>query len=95
MKKTIALIIAVFAVFTSYARKETASHVFFIGLDSWGSYSMAKADMPNVRRLMENGWPHIEEKNHTPLPQRLQLGLDVHGSIAGDPRILRVGFEDT
>lgn len=35
MKKTIALIIAVFAVFTSYARKETASHVFFIGLDSW------------------------------------------------------------
>ena len=39
MKKTIALIIAVFAVFTSYARKETASHVFFIGLPDFGNDS--------------------------------------------------------
>lgn len=66
MKKTIALIIAVFAVFTSYARKETASHVFFIGLDSWGSYSMAKADMPNVRRLMENGSYTLKKRTTLP-----------------------------
>lgn len=32
-----------------------AQHVIFIGLDGWGSYSMPKADMPNVKKMMENG----------------------------------------
>lgn len=27
-----------------------AQHVILIGLDAWGSYSMEKAEMPNVRR---------------------------------------------
>ena len=26
-----------------------AEHVFVIGLDGWGAYSVAKADMPNVK----------------------------------------------
>lgn len=32
-----------------------AQHVIFIGMDGWGSYSMPKADMPNVKKMMENG----------------------------------------
>lgn len=31
------------------------SHVFFIGLDGWGSYSVDSARMPHVKALMENG----------------------------------------
>ena len=26
-----------------------AEHVFVIGLDGWGAYSVEKADMPNVK----------------------------------------------
>ena len=95
MKKTIALIIAVFAVFTSYARKETASHVFFIGLDSWGSYSMAKADMPNVRRLMENGSYTLKKRTTLPSHSASNWASMFMGASPENPRILRVGFEDT
>lgn len=30
-------------------------HVVFIGMDGWGAYSVPKADMPNVKRLMQEG----------------------------------------
>ena len=36
-------------------KKQLAGHVIYIGLDGWGSYSMKKADMPNVKALMEEG----------------------------------------
>ena len=32
-----------------------AEHVIFIGLDGWGSYSVDKAEMPNVKKLMKEG----------------------------------------
>lgn len=32
-----------------------AQHVVFIGMDGWGAYSMPKANMPNVKKLMEEG----------------------------------------
>lgn len=35
--------------------KDKAKHVVFIGLDGWGAYSLPKADMPNVKKLMEDG----------------------------------------
>jgi len=33
----------------------TSLHVFLIGLDGWGSYSMPKANMPTIKRMVENG----------------------------------------
>ena len=33
-----------------------AEHVFLIGLDGWGSYSVEDADMPNVKALMSDMW---------------------------------------
>lgn len=33
----------------------TPLHVFLIGLDGWGSYSLPKADMPTIKRMMTNG----------------------------------------
>ena len=42
--------------FTCIAKgKDKAKHVVLIGLDGWGAYSLPKADMPNVKSLMENG----------------------------------------
>ena len=35
--------------------KQIAEHVIYIGLDGWGSYSVNKADMPNVKALMAEG----------------------------------------
>lgn len=32
-----------------------ADHIIFIGLDGWGSYSVEKADMPNVKAFMSEG----------------------------------------
>ena len=36
-------------------KKQIAEHVIYIGLDGWGSYSVDKADMPNVKALMAEG----------------------------------------
>lgn len=35
--------------------EKKAEHVVFIGMDGWGAYSVPKADMPNVKKLMEEG----------------------------------------
>ena len=35
------------------AARWKAKHVVMIGLDGWGAYSVAEADMPNVKKLME------------------------------------------
>lgn len=37
------------------AAKSKAKHVVLIGLDGWGSYSVEKAEMPNVKKLMADG----------------------------------------
>ena len=37
------------------AKKQIAEHVIYIGLDGWGSYSVDKADKPNVKALMAEG----------------------------------------
>lgn len=39
----------------SVAEARRPKHVVFIGLDGWGSYSMSKVDMPNVKALMDMG----------------------------------------
>lgn len=43
-----------------------AKHVVFIGLDGWGSYSMAKADMPHVQQLMSEGCYTLQKRTVLP-----------------------------
>lgn len=43
-----------------------ADHVFFIGLDGWGSYSVEKADMPNVKKLMAEGSYTLQKRTVLP-----------------------------
>ncbi|MDR2917664.1 MAG: alkaline phosphatase [Tannerella sp.] len=57
MKATKVFFIITFLFFTvnTIFSKEKAKHVILIGLDGWGSYSVEKADMPNVKKLMNDG----------------------------------------
>ncbi|MDL2247212.1 alkaline phosphatase [Bacteroides sp. OttesenSCG-928-J23] len=43
-----------------------AQHMVFIGLDGWGSYSMHRALMPNVRKLMETGSYTLQKRTVLP-----------------------------
>lgn len=43
-----------------------ARHVVLIGLDGWGSYSVEKADMPNVKGLMEKGAYTLSKRSVLP-----------------------------
>ena len=61
-------------------------HVFLIGLDGWGAYSVGKSDMVNVKNLMENGSYTL--KKRTVLPSHsaanwasmwMGVGPEVHG----------------
>lgn len=55
-----------------------AEHVFVIGLDGWGAYSVAKADMPNVKALMDAGCYTLKTQC-TSFIQCCKLGFHVYG----------------
>lgn len=50
----------------SMAAKWKAKHVVLIGLDGWGAYSMEKADMPNVKKLMAEGSYTLKKRSVLP-----------------------------
>ncbi len=43
-----------------------AQHVIFIGLDGWGSYSVEKAEMLHVKRLMSEGCYTLQKRTVLP-----------------------------
>lgn len=59
---------ALAACFTActHERKPLAEHVILIGLDGWGSYSVEKAEMPNVKALMEAGSYTLQKRSVLP-----------------------------
>lgn len=48
-------ILLIFCFLPVYATNWKAQHVILIGLDGWGSYSVEKANMPNIKQLMKDG----------------------------------------
>lgn len=67
--KTIKTIVAAFfmliATGTAFS-EEKAKHVILIGLDGWGAYSVEKADMPNVKKLMRDGAYTLKKRSVLP-----------------------------
>ncbi|MDR2948267.1 MAG: alkaline phosphatase [Prevotella sp.] len=61
MKKYFMLILSIVLYFsgigaqTADSKQKRAGHVILIGLDGWGAYSVPKAEMPNVKKQMEQG----------------------------------------
>lgn len=62
------IVMAVFiGISTSCQTKQNkAEHVIFIGLDGWGAYSVPKANMPNVKALMEEGSYTLKKRSSLP-----------------------------
>lgn len=50
----------------SNAAKWKAKHVVMIGLDGWGAYSVEKANMPNVKKLMADGSYTLKKRSVLP-----------------------------
>lgn len=49
-----------------FAAKWRAKHVVLIGLDGWGAYSVEKADIPNLKKLMQEGAYTLEKRSVLP-----------------------------
>lgn len=75
--KSTFIVSALFGLFTFFScdnatadKKEStawkAEHVFFIGLDGWGSYSVNKAETPNIKELMEAGSYTLQKRSVLP-----------------------------
>ena len=63
----------------SFAAKWKAKHVVLIGLDGWGAYSVEKAEMPTVKKLMAEGSYTLKKKKRAAFFQRCELGFYVYG----------------
>lgn len=63
-----------------------AEHVFLIGIDGWGAYSMNKAKVPNIRQLMRSGSYTLKKKAVLPSSSApnwasmyMGVGPELHG----------------
>lgn len=54
------------ATLSSYAAEPKADHVILVGYDGWGAYSLPKADMPNVKKLMAEGSYTLDKRTVLP-----------------------------
>lgn len=68
------------------AAKWKAKHVVLIGLDGWGSYSVEKANIPNIKQLMENGSYTLTKRSVLPSSSAVNwasmfmgAGPEIHG----------------
>lgn len=50
----------------AFAANWRAKHVVLIGLDGWGAYSVEKAEMPNVKKLMSEGSYTLKKRSVLP-----------------------------
>lgn len=66
--------------------KDKAKHVILIGLDGWGAYSVPKADIPNMKQLMDNGAYTLKKRSTLPSSSAINwasmfmgAGPELHG----------------
>lgn len=60
-----ALMIAI-AASSVFAAKPRAKHVVLIGMDGWGAYSYEKAEIPNIKKLADNGALTLKKRSVLP-----------------------------
>lgn len=68
------------------AAKWKAKHVVLIGLDGWGAYSVEKANIPNIKQLMEDGSYTLTKRSVLPSSSAVNwasmfmgAGPEIHG----------------
>ena len=88
MKKAFALAITflMLCANATFAARWTAKHVIFIGMDGWGAYSLPKADMPNLKKLMADGSYTLKKRSVLPSSSAVNwasmfmgAGPEIHG----------------
>ena len=75
-KLILALVFLMLFADASMAAKWKAKHVVLIGLDGWGAYSVNKAEMPNVKKLMEEGSYTLKKRSVLPSSSPCIWGRD-------------------
>jgi len=80
------LVLSLLCVNVSSSAKWKAKHVVLIGLDGWGAYSVAKADMPNVKKMMAEGSFTLKKRSVLPSSSAVNwssmymgAGPEIHG----------------
>lgn len=95
MKKIIiaCCLLAAFSLNVAEAAKQKAKHVVLVALDGWGAYSVPKADIPNIKSLMENGCYTLKQRSVLPSSSAINwasmfMGLptEIHGYTQWDSR---------
>lgn len=71
-----------------------AEHVFVIGLDGWGAYSVEKADMPNVKALMDAGCYTLKKRSVLPSSSAVNWASMFMGAGPELPRVHGVGIKN-
>jgi predicted AlkP superfamily pyrophosphatase or phosphodiesterase len=61
-----ALMLALFASCSGAGKAPEAKRVVLIGLDGWGSYSVGKAQTPNIRKFMNEGAYTLKKRSVLP-----------------------------
>ena len=68
------------------AAKWKAKHVVLIGLDGWGAYSVEKANIPNIKQLMNDGSYTLTKRSVLPSSSAVNwasmfmgAGPEIHG----------------
>lgn len=71
---------------TVCAAKLKAKHVILIALDGWGAYSVPKADIPNIKNMMDNGCYTLHKRSVLPSSSAINwasmfmgAGTELHG----------------
>ena len=96
--KRIALLIASAMVCcTVWAAKPRAGHIIYVGFDGWGWYSVEKAEMPTVKRLMAQGCYTLQKRAVLPSSSAVNwasmfmgAGPEVHGYTDWGSRVPEV-----
>ena len=80
------IVCAFLCVNVASAAKWKAKHVVLIGLDGWGAYSVEKAEMPTVKKLMADGSYTLKKRSVLPSSSAVNwasmfmgAGPEIHG----------------
>ena len=94
MKKSIFILMFLFLTALVFGKVKGVKHVVLIGLDGWGAYSVPKAEMPNLKKLMEEGAYTLKKRSVLPSSSAVNwasmymgAGPELHG--------YRMGFTST
>ena len=85
-KISLAAFAAGILILSGCSKKSGVEHVFYIGLDGWGSYSVENSEMTNVKQMMQEGSWTLKKRTVLPSSSApnwaamfMGVGPEIHG----------------